>query len=110
MNTMDDDLIERSVNIHWPDDFDPDRADLFAHNAIVINAAAERIWAKLITSEAWPTWYSNGRDVVVDDSSGQLGEDVTINWTTFGLVLLRVQAFGFCDKFHAAVPRRALVM
>jgi hypothetical protein len=39
MSTINDDLIERSVNIHWPDGFDPDRADLFAHNAIVINAA-----------------------------------------------------------------------
>jgi hypothetical protein len=85
MNAINDDLIERSVNIHWPDGFDPDHADLFAHNAIVINAAADRVWAKLITAEAWPTWYSNASDVVVNDSSGQLGDDVTFNWTTFGL-------------------------
>jgi hypothetical protein len=54
MSTIKDDLIERSVNIHWPDGFDPDRADLFAHNAIVINASADRVWAKLIAAEAWP--------------------------------------------------------
>ena len=34
MSTINDDRIERSVDIHWPDGFDPDRADLFAHNAM----------------------------------------------------------------------------
>jgi hypothetical protein len=32
MSTSHDDLIERSVNIHWPDGFVPGNADLFAHN------------------------------------------------------------------------------
>ena len=85
MSIIEDDLIERSANIHWPDGFDPDHADLFAHNAIIINASVESVWAKLITATAWPTWYSNASDVVVNDSSGQLGQDVTFNWTTFGL-------------------------
>ena len=85
MSIIEDDLIERSANIHWPDGFDPDHADLFAHNAIIINAPVESVWAKLITATAWPTWYSNASDVVVNDSSGQLGQDVTFNWTTFGL-------------------------
>jgi hypothetical protein len=42
-----DDLIERSADIHWPYGFDPDAADQFAHNAIVIEPA-DSIWAKLI--------------------------------------------------------------
>jgi hypothetical protein len=58
MSTIHDDLIERSVNIHWPDGYDPDHADLFAHNTIVIEAPAETIWAKLIAATAWPTWYT----------------------------------------------------
>lgn len=41
MSTSHDDLIERSAYIHWPDRLDPDTADLFAHNAIVIDAATE---------------------------------------------------------------------
>lgn len=85
MNTSRDDLIERSAYIHWPDGFNPDNADLFAHNAIVIDAPAERIWPKLIDAAAWPTWYSNARDVVVNGPSGKLGQDVTFTWTTFGL-------------------------
>ena len=55
----------------------PDAADLFAHNAIVIDAAAESIWAKLIHAAGWPTRYSNASDVAVDGPSGQLGRDVT---------------------------------
>jgi hypothetical protein len=85
MTTINDDLIKRSADIRWPVDFDPVHADLFAHNAVVINAPAKRIWATLIAAAVWPTWYSNASDVVIDDPSGQLGENVTFSWTTFGL-------------------------
>jgi hypothetical protein len=40
MSSSRDDLIDRSACIHWPDGLDPDNADLFAHNAIVIDAPA----------------------------------------------------------------------
>jgi hypothetical protein len=74
MNTIHDDLIERSVDVHWPTGFDSESADLFAHNTIVIAASAESMWAKLTDAAAWPTWYSNPSDVFVDDSSGRLGK------------------------------------
>ena len=32
MSIIHDDFIERSVNIHWPDGYDPGHADLFAHS------------------------------------------------------------------------------
>jgi hypothetical protein len=85
MSIVDDDLIERSVNIHWPDGYDPGHADLFAHNTIIIDAPTATIWAKLTAAAAWPTWYSNASDVVVNDPAGTLSEGVTFNWTTFGL-------------------------
>jgi hypothetical protein len=56
------------------DGLDSENADLFAHNTIVIAAYAERIWTKLIDAAAWPAWYANLSDVVVDDSSGRLGK------------------------------------
>ena len=46
MSVIHDDLIERSVNIHWPDGYDPGNADRLARNAIIIDAPAENIWAK----------------------------------------------------------------
>jgi hypothetical protein len=49
MNTIHDDLIQRSVDIHRPTGLDSENADLFAHNTIVIAD-------------------------VVDDSSGRLGK------------------------------------
>ena len=70
-----------------PRAIDPDHADLFAHNAMVIDAPAESIWAKLIDAAAWPAWYSNARDVVVNGPSGQLAEGVTFTWSTFGLMI-----------------------
>ena len=85
MSTIGDDLIERSVNIHWPDGYDPGHADLFAHNTIIIDAPAATIWAKLTDAAAWPTWYSNATDVVINHPSGTLSDGVTFNWTTFGL-------------------------
>ncbi len=111
MTAIHDDLIERSVNISWPDGFDPAHAHLFAHNAVVIDAPAKSVWAKLIAAAAWPAWYSNASDVVVDDLSGQLGEGVTFNWTTFGLKIASKVAefvpyaclswYGNGDQLHA---------
>ena len=85
MNTINDDLTKRSADISWPVGFDPVHADLFAHNAVIVDASAESVWAKLIAAATWPTWYSNASDVVINDPSDQLGEDVSFNWTTFGL-------------------------
>jgi uncharacterized membrane protein len=85
--TINDDLIKRSADIRWPIGFDPVHADLFAHNAVVINAPARSIWAMLIAADAWPDWYSNASDVVVDDPSGELAEDLTFSWKTFGLTI-----------------------
>ena len=67
-----DDVQHRSAHIHWPADADPDRADLFAHNDIVINAPAEVIWDRLIRAAAWPDWYSNAASVTVNDPGGML--------------------------------------
>jgi uncharacterized protein YndB with AHSA1/START domain len=111
MTTIHDDLMERSVDMYWPDGFDPAHADLFAHNAIVINAPAENIWATLTAADAWPVWYSNATDVVVDDPSGQLAAHVTFNWTTFGLKIAsevaefipysRISWYGYGDQLRA---------
>ena len=85
MSIIDDDLVERSVEIHWPDDAEPASADLFAHNAIVIEGSAEKIWATLVDAATWPGWYSNADDVVINHRSGLLVLGATFTWRTFGL-------------------------
>ena len=82
-----DDRQRRSAPIHWPADAGPDRADLFAHNDIVINAPAEVIWDRLIRATAWPEWYSNATSVTVSDPGGVLGPGVTFDWATFGAAI-----------------------
>jgi hypothetical protein len=79
-----DDVQRRSAHIHWPGDVNPDRADLFAHNDIVVNAPADVIWSHLVRASAWPSWYSNASDVVVNAPDELLGPSVTFDWVTFG--------------------------
>jgi hypothetical protein len=42
---MKDDLAHRSPDIHWPAGFEPAKADLSAHNDLIINASCERVWS-----------------------------------------------------------------
>src|SRR5271155_2274430 len=59
------DLAHRSPDIHWPAGFEPQKADLFAHNDLIINAACERVWTHIIDATRWPTWYLNSKDVEI---------------------------------------------
>lgn len=79
-----EDKQRRSVHIHWPDGVDPDTADLFAHNDIVIYAPVEMVWHHLLRAVDWPRWYSNANDVVVHNPVGDLDAGVTFDWVTFG--------------------------
>ena len=83
--TIQDDITRRSADMHWPDGLRPTDADLFAHNEIVIDAPPEQIWQHLIAATAWPRWYSNSAEVVVNDPSEVLAAGVSFDWTTFGL-------------------------
>jgi uncharacterized protein YndB with AHSA1/START domain len=83
--TLQDDMTRRSVEIHWPEGDTPADADLFAHNEIIIDAPPEKVWEHLVAAAAWPQWYSNSADVVVNDPSELLGPDVSFDWSTFGL-------------------------
>jgi uncharacterized protein YndB with AHSA1/START domain len=86
--TMKDDLANRSHDIHWPQGFDPIRADLFSHNELLITATCERVWRHIIEATEWPEWYPNSKDVrIVGDDGTVLKEDTTFRWTTFGLPL-----------------------
>ena len=48
--TMKQDLADREKDIHWPEGFDPSRADLFSHNALVINVRAHLMKASCIAA------------------------------------------------------------
>jgi uncharacterized protein YndB with AHSA1/START domain len=84
--TMKQDLVDREKDIHWPEGFDPSRADLFSHNALLINASCERIWGHIIDATKWPQWYPNSKDVHIDGGDVLKGGTV-FHWSTFGLPL-----------------------
>jgi len=84
--TMKQDLADREKDIHWPEGFNPSQADLFSHNALLINASCERIWGHIVDATKWPQWYPNSKDVLID--GGDVLEGGTVfHWSTFGLPL-----------------------
>jgi hypothetical protein len=52
--TFNSDGALRSKDLHWPDGFHPEQADLFAHNEIVIHASCEKVFANMADAQAWP--------------------------------------------------------
>ncbi|WP_410969304.1 SRPBCC family protein, partial [Salmonella sp. SAL04284] len=76
-----------SPDIHWPSGFEPEKADLFAHNELIINASCERVWRHIIDANRWPTWYPNSKDVEIQGGDPVLGDGTVFRWTTFGLAI-----------------------
>jgi len=65
---------------------DPAKADLFAHNELVIHAPCERVWQHIIDATKWPEWYPNAKAVQVMNGT-VLGQGSVFRWTTFGLAI-----------------------
>src|ERR1700730_12519267 len=98
--TMKHDLAARSSQIHWPEGFDPESADLFSHNELVIQASCDTIWSQIIDAEKWPLWYPNSKDVALLGGAKVLGDDTIWRWNTFGLPIE--------SKIHEYVPHTRL--
>ena len=95
--TFNGDGAQRSKNIHWPDGFHPEQADLFAHNEIVIRASCEKVFANMADAQAWPSWYPNSQNIkLLNSPDGKLHEGTRFSWDTFGL--------HFESRVHEFVP------
>jgi len=85
---MKDDLANRDRDVHWPKGFEPESADLFSHNELVVSASCERVWKHIIEATKWPEWYPNSKGVrIVSDEGSVLKANSVFSWTTFGLKL-----------------------
>jgi uncharacterized membrane protein len=83
--TFNSDGALRDNQIHWPKGFEPEQADLFAHNEIDIQAGCDIAFSDLADAEAWPSWYSNSKDVkVLNTPDHRLRKNARISWETFG--------------------------
>jgi uncharacterized protein YndB with AHSA1/START domain len=83
--TMQQDLKHRSPEIHWPSDFDPSTADLFAHNELLIHASCEKVFSRIVDAKSWPSWYANASNVEILGGAPMLQAGTRFRWTTFGL-------------------------
>jgi hypothetical protein len=61
--TFNGDGVPRFKDIHWPDGFHPEQADLFAHNEIVVHASCEKVFANIVDAQVWPSWCPNSHNI-----------------------------------------------
>ncbi|OHT19104.1 SRPBCC family protein [Edaphosphingomonas haloaromaticamans] len=94
------DLATRDRDIHWPVGFEPENADLFAHNEALLDVPCESAWRHIVDVAAWPNWYPNARNVTPLDGATELAPAVRWRWTTFGLAIE--------SRVHEFVPGRRL--
>ena len=84
--TFNGDGAQRFKDIHWPDGFHPEQADLFAHNEIVVHASCEKVFADIVDAQVWPSWYPNSHNVkLLNSPDGKLHEGARFSWDTFGV-------------------------
>jgi hypothetical protein len=50
---MASDLATRDRDIHWPAGFEPEKADLFAHNEARLNASCDTVWRGTVRAIFW---------------------------------------------------------
>ena len=99
--TFNGDGARRSKNIHWPDSFHPEQADLFAHNEIVVHASCEKVFANLVDAQVWPSWYPNSHNVrLLNSPDGKLHGKTRFSWDTFGVSIE--------SRVHEFVPNSRL--
>jgi hypothetical protein len=68
----------------WPPGFDPVKNPVFAHNALDIPAPPAAVFAALCEAPAWPTFYPNAADVVIEEGREQrLRAGARFVWRTF---------------------------
>lgn len=76
-------------SINWPEKYLPGMTDNFVSNEIIVyGLSLERVWAALINTDLWPTYYSNASDIIFHDGKGpQLASGSRFTFTTFGLLV-----------------------
>jgi hypothetical protein len=85
--TMKNDLTHREKDIHWPQGFDPSKADLFSHNSLLIHASCEKVWSHIVDATTWPSWYPNSKNVQITGGASKLDSGRVFRWQTFGIDL-----------------------
>jgi uncharacterized protein YndB with AHSA1/START domain len=109
--------VTKSLEIHWPDHYQPRNCPVHVRNELDMAAAPKRVWAWLIRADLWPTWYVNSANVKILDGTGpDLQKGTRFRWKTSGVTITSTvleyvpreriawdaHAFGI-DAYHAWV-------
>jgi hypothetical protein len=78
---------QRSPDVHWSKDLSPERAEMFAHNEIEINASCATVWNHLIQAQLWPQWFPKFGKVQIKDRSKVLQKNTKFTWSSPDLPL-----------------------
>ena len=80
--------MDATEGIRWPEEFHPSRTPVHVRNELAMAAPVTAVWACLVGARAWPSWYPNARDVVIDGAGTELTSKATFKWRTFGIRLV----------------------
>jgi Polyketide cyclase / dehydrase and lipid transport len=84
-----------SIEIRWPNRYDPLNTPIHVRNEIDIAAPPEIVWAWLIRAHNWPTWYENSANIrFVEGVAPDIALGTRFKWKAFGVGIdSRVQEF-----------------
>ena len=75
------------TGIHWPPRFDPATAPVHVCNSLDIAAPPALVWDLLIHARAWPGFYANASNIVIEGDRAALGPATRFHWRSFGVNL-----------------------
>lgn len=76
-------------DINWPEGWLPGTTDNFVSNEIVVpNLTSQAVWAALINTSLWPSYYNNASDIRFYNGPGpELFAAARFRFTTFGFLV-----------------------
>jgi hypothetical protein len=69
--------------VRWPPGMEPEIAPVYTRNELEMEAPPVAVWRWLVRATAWPDWYANSRNVVIDGGGTDLAPGARFHWTTF---------------------------
>ena len=77
--------MKQSLEIRWPDHYEPRSCPIHVRNELDMEAAQDAAWAWLTRASLWPTWYANSANVRIEHGGTDLKLGARFDWKTFGV-------------------------
>lgn len=84
LSSLSSSLLAQKIN--WPANYEPGKSKFFVHNEIDIKASPAAVWAVLIATKKWETYYKGASKVAfVNNPGNDLDAQTVFTWKTMGL-------------------------